>query len=410
MCALGGKEKSAVKVVLACDTRESGLWITDTLAAGASARGGDIHFGGVLPTPAVAYLTRHLGAEAGVVVSASHNPWQDNGIKIFSAEGKKLADGLETLIEDLIPEQAEASPLRQASNPDLYEAYVSHLCASTPHRLDGMRVVLDAANGAAHRAGPDAFRRAGAEVIEVATQPTGHNINEHSGAVHPARMAEAVVTSGADLGIALDGDADRILMADSAGRILDGDDLLYLFTLEMEREGRKPSLVVGTVMTNWGLERALSKLGVGLVRAAVGDRYVAEEMTRTGAPLGGEPSGHLIHQDFSTTGDGILTGLVVCGLIAGSKKPLSEQPRITRTPQVLKNIKVRDRVPFDAIPGFIEEQHQCETSLRGSGRILLRYSGTERLARVMVEGTEAELVETIATRLAGAIGAAIGQN
>ena len=238
--------------------------------------------------------------------------------------------------------------------------------------------------------------------------PDGRNINEGSGALHPESMRASVVDERADLGIALDGDADRIIIADDTGRLLDGDDVLFLWSVEMEREGRRPDAVVGTVMSNWGLEKALSDRGVTLVRAAVGDRYVVEEMEKTGAVLGGEPSGHLIRADLTTTGDGILTGLHLAALVAASGKRLSQQPRFAHTPQVLKNVRVRERVPFDDIPGFADARRAAEARMAGSGRILLRYSGTEALARVMVEGSDAAVVESVASGLAEKIAARLG--
>jgi phosphoglucosamine mutase len=239
-------------------------------------------------------------------------------------------------------------------------------------------------------------------------RPDGRNINDGCGALHPEGMTRAVVEERADLGIALDGDADRIVVADSEGRLLDGDDILFLWVLELEREGRKPDAVVGTVMSNWGLELALAERGIRLVRTPVGDRYVVEEMLRSGAPLGGEPSGHLIRSDLSTTGDGTLTGLHLAALIAATGRPLASLPQLVHTPQVLKNVRVKERVPFDAIPRLNDERSRCEALLGGSGRILLRYSGTEPLARVMVEGLEQETVEHVAGTLARTLREAIG--
>lgn len=395
-------------VVAGCDTRESSEWIVEALAGGVLAASGRFLHAGVIPTPGVAFLTTRLSADAGVVVSASHNPWQDNGIKIFGPDGKKLPDAIEATIASLIPAQGAVSPAPIPVDALLAESYLAKLASTASSPLAGLTIAIDAANGAASLIGPEAFRRAGATVIALNTAPDGHNINAGCGAVHPQGMARAVTESGADFGIALDGDADRIVMADDRGRILDGDDLLYLFTLELEREGRRPPLVVGTVMSNFGLEEALRKKGIALLRAPVGDRYVSEEMLRTGAPLGGEQSGHIIHSDFSSTGDGVLTGLVVSSLVASSGHKLSMQPRIERTPQILKNVKVRERVPFDSIPGLAAQQLACEALLNGHGRILLRYSGTEALARVMVEGTEASVVETVANRLVSVLETALG--
>ncbi len=397
-----------IAVAVGCDTRASSPEIVRALAGGIAASGGRTRFAGVVPTPAVAYLVALTDADAGVVVSASHNPWKDNGIKIFSGDGRKLPDAVELDIERRIATSAAAPPATVHRDLLLGAEYIAHLVRSVPHRLDGLKVVIDAANGAAFEAAPAAFAAAGATVIARNVAPDGRNINEGCGALHPAGMARAVVETGAALGIALDGDADRIIVADDKGTLLDGDDVLYLWTLELEREGRKPEAVVGTVMSNWGLEKALTDRGVRLIRAAVGDRYVVEEMDRTGAVLGGEQSGHLIRADLTTTGDGTLTGLHLAALVAASGRPLSAQPRFPHTPQVLKNVRVREKVPFDSIPGFAARQRAAEERLAGNGRLLLRYSGTEALARVMVEGTDAGLVDTVATELAAAVRESLG--
>lgn len=395
-------------VVVGCDTRESSGGIVRALTGGLTKAGGVVRFGGVVPTPAVAWLARELGADAGVVVSASHNPWDDNGIKIFSGEGRKLPDEVELEIERHIEEAAPAPLAPAVVEPDLGRAYVAHLVSTLPHRLDGLKVVIDAANGAAFEAAPAAFGAAGATVVARNVAPDGRNINEGCGALHAEHMAATVLAEKADLGIALDGDADRIIVADDKGRLLDGDDILFLWVLEMEREDQRPASVVGTVMSNWGLEKALKEHGVALVRAAVGDRYVVEEMEKSGALLGGEQSGHLIRADLTTTGDGTLAGLHLAALAAASGRKLSAQPRFVHTPQVLRNVKVKERVPFDEIPGFEAVWRTAEAKMSGIGRILLRYSGTEALARVMVEGADAALVDAVASDLASHIGARLG--
>lgn len=407
MAATGGPQ--APSILLGCDTRESSLPTVAALVAGIEAAGGSATFAGVVPTPAVAYLVSHARADAGISVSASHNPWQDNGIKIFARTGRKLPDAVEMEIEREI-DISPASAARRAPevDPTLAERYVSHLVSSLPVRLDGLSVVLDTAHGAAFEVAPEAFRRAGARVHTLASSPDGRNINSGCGALHPEGLARAVVEMGADLGLALDGDADRAVLADSKGELHDGDDVLYLWVCEQAAEGRPPGVLVGTVMTNFGLERALDELGVRLVRSPVGDRYVAEEMERTGALLGGEPSGHLIRADLATTGDGTLTGLLVAAGVVSAGRPLAAQPRFPRTPQVLRNVRVRERLPFDLLPGFPELLAHAERRLGRSGRILVRYSGTEPLARVMVEGTDAALVEGLASELAGALRAASG--
>jgi len=400
--------RPGVSVLVGCDTRESSEGIVAALTGGIVAQGGAVRFAGIVPTPAVAWLTRDLGADAGVSISASHNPWKDNGIKIFSAEGRKLPDAVEFDMEGRIATSVASPPAEVHRDLLLGAEYVAHLVKSLPHRLDGLKVVIDAANGAACEVAPAAFAAAGATVIALNVSPDGRNINEGCGALHPESMRRAVLTEGADLGIALDGDADRIIVADDKGTLLDGDDVLYLWTLELDREGRKPEAVVGTVMSNWGLEKALKDREVRLIRADVGDRYVVEEMEKTGTLLGGEQSGHLIRADLTTTGDGTLTGLHLAALLAASGKKLSAQPRFVHTPQVLMNVKVRERVPFDAIPGFAGARRAAEQRMSGNGRILLRYSGTEALARVMVEGADAALVEAVASDLAAQIRACLG--
>jgi phosphoglucosamine mutase len=268
--------------------------------------------------------------------------------------------------------------------------------------------MIDAANGAAFQVAPLAFGAAGARVHSVAAAPDGRNINEGCGALHPEAMARAVVAGHPDLGLALDGDADRIVLADGTGRLLDGDDVLYLWTHELIREGRKPSAVVGTVMSNYGLERALAALGVGLLRAPVGDRYVVEEMERSGSLLGGEPSGHLIRSDLTTTGDGTLTGLHLAALVAASGRTLADQPRFAHLPQLLRNVRVKERVPLEQAPPFGDEMRLAESRLAGRGRLLVRYSGTEPLLRIMVEGEDAALVEHLADHLAACAREALG--
>jgi phosphoglucosamine mutase len=399
---------SPLTVVLGCDTRVSSPGIVAALSGGLIAAGAGVRFAGVVPTPAVAHLVRSLGADAGISISASHNPWPDNGIKVFSSEGRKLPDALEAEIERRIATAAPAEPIPPAEDSGLAELYETHLVETLPTRLDGLKVVVDCANGAAFRVAPEAFRRAGAEVVPLAAAPDGRNINEGCGALHPEAMANAVVRSGAHLGLALDGDADRAILADGEGRLLDGDDVLLLWALELEREGKKPGSVVGTVMSNWGLEEALAARGIRLVRAAVGDRYVVEEMERHSSLLGGEQSGHLIRADLTTTGDGTLTGLHVAAVVAATGVPLASGARFTRAPQVLRNVKVREKVPFERVPGFPHLVAGAENRIAGSGRILVRYSGTELLARVMVEGTERGTVESIADELAGALQGALG--
>ena len=400
--------RRSVSVVVGCDTRESSEGIVAALTGGIVAQGGSVRFAGIVPTPAVAWLTRELKADAGVSISASHNPWKDNGIKIFSAEGRKLPDEVEAAIERRIAAAAHAAPAGTALESSLARNYVTHLAGSLPHRLDGLRVVVDAAHGATSKAAPAAFRASGADVLARNVAPDGRNINEGCGALHPAGMARAVVETTAALGIALDGDADRIIVADDKGTLLDGDDVLYLWTLELEREGRKPEAVVGTVMSNWGLEKALKDRGVCLIRAAVGDRYVVEEMEKTGTLLGGEQRCKVESRQRAVARRREVRADEVSGLLAASGKKLSAQPRFVHTPQVLMNVRVKERVPFDEIPGFADARRAAEERLAGNGRLLLRYSGTEALARVMVEGADSALVDAVASDLAAQIRARLG--
>jgi phosphoglucosamine mutase len=395
-------------VVVGGDTRESTDGIVAALTGGLASQGVHVAFAGVVPTPAVAWLTAALGADAGVSISASHNPWRDNGIKLFSRDGRKLPDAVEDGIEERIGTSAGAAPRAASPDPTLPRLYVDHLGGTLPHRLDGLTVTIDAANGAAFQVAPLAFRTAGARVVAVAAAPDGRNINEGCGALHPEAMARATVAGRADLGLALDGDADRIVLSDGAGRLLDGDDVLYLWTHELIREGRTPAAVVGTVMSNYGLERALAALGVKLLRAPVGDRYVVEEMERSGSLLGGEPSGHLIRSDLTTTGDGTLTGLHLGALVAASGRPLADLPRFEHMPQLLRNVRVKERVPIEEAPLLADELKRAESRLSGAGRLLVRYSGTEPLLRIMVEGEDAALVEQLAEHLAARAREALG--
>ena len=292
-----GHRKPPIRIVVGCDTRESSAGIVAALRGGIEAAGGTVSFAGVVPTPAVAFLVRTLGADAGISVSASHNPWEDNGVKIFSSAGRKLPDEVESEIEALIGQARPVAPVVAYVDPSLAGLYIESLSASLPCRLDGLQVVVDAAHGAAYSVAIEAFQAAGATVVPIGVSPDGRNINDGYGALHPERMARRTVEAGADLGVALDGDTDRAIVADEKGMLLDGDDILFLWALELAREGKKPKVVVGTVMSNLGLELALRARGIHLLRAAVGDRYVTEMMEKEAAPLGGEQSGHLIRSD-----------------------------------------------------------------------------------------------------------------
>jgi len=401
-------------VVVGWDGRESGPRLVSALAAGVRRGGGEIRFAGLVPTPAVAFLTRSLEADAGISVSASHNPFHDNGIKIFSASGEKLPDAEEAEIEDhLLAGDRPDGGLPAIGGPPepelrLAEAYADFLSRGEP-RLDGLTVVVDAANGASSLLAPAVFERLGARVVADGVSPDGRNINDGVGALHPPRLAKRVVAEGADLGIALDGDADRIIVADSRGTIWDGDDLLHLLAVERLREGTlEPRVVVATVMSNFALEAAMGRLGVELIRTPVGDRHVWAAMKRHDARLGGEQSGHIIFRPRATTGDGLLTGIEVARILARLGRPLRELGPLDKLPQILKNVRVRDRVPIDQVAPLSAEIERARARLEGHGRVLVRYSGTEPLLRIMVEGEHPEEIEAVLTALVDRVSESLG--
>ena len=416
--ALGGDLKRRKlgdrPVLMGMDTRESGPAIAAQLAAGLARAGVRAEFAGVITTPGVAYLTRTRGYAAGVMISASHNPFGDNGIKVFAQTGFKLPDDEEHEIEEeifrLLPTlDAGAQP------PDLIptispEPYLKALLKALPVRLEGIHVVLDCGNGAAAALAPDLFRAAGAKVTAIADTPNGRNINLNCGALHLESLRAKVLEEGADAGIAFDGDADRALMVAGSGRIVDGDAILLISGRLLQKSGHLPgNTVVATVMSNLGLERALGSLGITMLRTPVGDKYVLEEMVRCGAPLGGEQSGHIIFSEHATTGDGMLTGLSVLAACVSEGKSLEALAAgFTVYPQILVNVRVKERVPLANLPGVSAEIASCEREMAGSGRVLVRYSGTEPLLRVMVEGSEQGQIEQVAGRITTAIRAELG--
>lgn len=406
------------RVMIGRDTRESGATIEAALLRGLVARGAAADRAGVLSTPAIACLTRLLGYDAGIVISASHNEYRDNGIKVFSDRGEKLPDRIEMEIEARVLDMAEPGagspggvrPAASALAPgvihdaaDLRERYFGWLGAAVGPGapLAGLRIVLDCANGAASDLGPEIFRRLGAEVIPLHTSPDGRNINEGCGALHPRDLAAEAVRRKASLGLAFDGDADRCLAVDASGRLLDGDYILFLAARDLKHRGLlRGNLVVGTVMSNLWLEKALHAEGIRLLRAAVGDKYVLEEMQRGGVTLGGEQSGHIIFLDKATTGDGLMTGLLLAELVRRTGLDLAAWARgITPCPQILVNVPVRDRPPLEAHPIIGPAIRDEESRLAGRGRLLVRYSGTEPKARIMVEGETRAEVEACAARL-----------
>ncbi len=386
--------------VLGGDTRRSTPEILDAIARGLVAEGVALENAGVVPTPAVADLVRERGARFGVAISASHNPWRDNGIKIFGADGRKLPDEDEAAIERDLPAETALPGAERVPevDPRLAETYRRRVAAAAGD-LNGLPVVLDCANGAAFEIGPAIFRAAGAAVDVRGASPDGTNINEGCGALHPEGLSALAASGRYRLAAAFDGDADRLILADEAGRILDGDDVLWILARDLQRRGAlDPPIVVGTVMTNFGLERALSSIGASLVRTPVGDRHVVRAMQETGAVLGGESSGHIVQSALSTTGDGILGALSVAALVAAGA-PLSALADLRKSPQVLRNLRVGRRVPLDDVVHLARAVADAEAELAGRGRVLLRYSGTEPLLRVMVEGSDRRDVEAIADRL-----------
>ena len=404
------------RVVLGGDTRESTPEICRWLAAGLLAEGVDLHYAGVIPTPGVAWLTRELRCAAGVVVSASHNPWLDNGIKLVDPEGFKWSDEDEAALEDLLAQPsglpAEIPPAALAVEPELRERYLRHLAATLPGEapLAGLRVVLDAGNGAASGYAGELFERLGAIVILLHAEPNGRNVNEGCGSTAPGEMAARVVAEGADLGAAFDGDADRCILADERGEARDGDAMLYLWATSLQRSGRlQPPKIVATSMSNLGLERALAAEGVGLVRCDVGDRYVVEAMRQGGILLGGEQSGHLVQSELASTGDGLLTAIQIAFLRHRDGRPLSAMlAPFRRYPQVLLNVRVARKQAFETLPAVAAAAQDVERRLGDDGRLVLRYSGTEPLARIMIEGPEQAQIDGMAAELATAIRGELG--
>jgi phosphoglucosamine mutase len=409
------------RVLLGMDTRESGTWIAATLTAGLCAGGADVESAGVITTPAIAFLTHTHGFSAGVVISASHNPWQDNGIKIFGPDGYKLPDSTELAIEDEIfrriaastaaPQQVEAPEVNDADRAD----YVRFLLAAVPGlSLDGKKIVVDCANGAASTVAPQLFAElngnGGGEVILTHASPDGRNINENCGALHPSVVAAEVASQKADLGITFDGDADRALFADEHGRVVNGDAVLLLAARDLQARGLLANdTVVATTMSNMGLEAALRRSGIQMLRANVGDKYVLEQMIATGAALGGEQSGHIIFTGRSTTGDGLLTALLLLDIVHRSGKSLSELVEDLKVfPQVIVNVKVREKRPLEGIPAVASAIRAAEVELADSGRVVIRYSGTEALARVMIEAESEPLMRHHADTIADAIRAELG--
>ena len=407
------------QIVIGKDTRVSGYMLESALTSGICSMGVDVLLVGPMPTPAVAFLTRSLRADAGVMISASHNPYQDNGIKFFSNDGFKLPDDMEARIEQLIVSN-EISHLRPTADAigkafridDAEGRYIEFVKRSLPKDLDfqGMHLVVDCAHGAAYKVAPKVLRELGAKVEAIGVQPDGMNINAGCGAVHPELLQKAVQEHGAHIGIALDGDADRAMFVCEKGKVIDGDYIMAALGLHLHRQGRlAKQTLVGTVMSNFGLELALSKAGIMLVRTTVGDRYLLERMLTDGYNFGGEQSGHFIFLDHNTTGDGLISALQVLSLMKRTQKPLSELAQaMTAVPQVLVNVKVSHKPKLETVPDLEEAIRAGERRMNGTGRVLVRYSGTEPLLRIMVEGERDSLIQEVAYQLAQVVRTHLG--
>jgi phosphoglucosamine mutase len=405
------------RVLLGMDTRESSDWIAATLTAGLTGGGASVESAGVITTPAVAFLTHTHRFDAGVVISASHNPWQDNGIKLFGPDGYKLPDAVELAIEEEIFRQLAGltTAPQQTVPPEVNETdraeYVRFLLAAVPGlSLDGRCIVIDCANGAASSVAPQLFADLGGEVIITHASPDGRNINKACGALHPEVVAAQVKHHQASMGITFDGDADRALFADENGCVVNGDAVLLLAGRDLQARGLLTnSTVVATTMSNMGLEAALKRSGIQMLRAAVGDKYVLEQMIATGAALGGEQSGHIIFTGRSTTGDGLLTALLLLDIVHRSGRSLAELVADLKVfPQVIVNVKVREKKPLEGIPTVAAAIRAAETELADSGRVVIRYSGTEALARVMIEAESEPLMRHHADTIAAAIRTELG--
>jgi len=410
----------APRLVIGRDTRESGKWIEAALARGLRAAGAGARFAGVITTPGVAYLTRALDADAGVVISASHNSYEDNGIKVFSPSGRKLDDEAEREIErSLGDENVERDKVRSTfpddeieTDPSLGDKYLAFLRdeVGAGLSLKGLRVVIDCANGAAFELAPKLFSALGADMVVINADPNGRNINLDCGSLHPEKLRRSVVELKADLGLAFDGDADRLLMVDERGDLVDGDQVLFIMADYMASKGRlRGGRVVATVMSNLGLELALAERGVTLARTAVGDKYVLDELLKVGGSLGGEQSGHIIFPEISLAGDGMITALEVLSVIVEQNISLGALAgAYTRYPQVTVNVRVSRKPPLDAVPPIKEAINEVEREMAGGGRLIVRYSGTENLARVMIEGQDEATIRNHAELIAQVITAQIG--
>lgn len=405
-----GKRGHRPRIVIGKDTRLSGYMLENAIASGICSMGADVLLVGPLPTPGIAFLTRSMRADAGVVISASHNPYQDNGIKIFSSDGFKLPDEMEEEIERFVWMGSSETSGPTASHvgkafrvDDARGRYIVFLKSSFPQELnlEGIKVVVDCANGAAYKVAPLVLEELGAEVVPIGVAPNGENINEGCGSAYPELMCKTVLAQGANLGIALDGDGDRVVMADEKGRLINGDRIMAMAALDMKKRGNLArDTVVATTMTNMGMELALRGHGIELIRTPVGDRYVVEVMRKGGYNLGGEQSGHIIFLDHTTTGDGLITALQMLSLMLRYEKSISELAFFYEDyPQILRNVFVRKKPPLEEVEGLSAALERARRALGGKGRIVVRYSGTEPVLRIMVEGEREALVESLAGEL-----------
>ena len=405
----------AMRFIVGRDTRESGVWIEQELARGIRSEGAQLTSGGVIPTPAVAYVAREMGFDAGIVISASHNPFEDNGIKVFSGRGEKFTEDLERTVEAIIADSSwtvNGDLSEPVGRAEVAEAYLAHarLALPDPQRLAGLRIAIDTANGATTPVAPRLFRELGFEVHVIGAAPDGRNINLDCGSTHPQLLGATVREERCRLGVAFDGDGDRAIFVDAGGRIVDGDAVLLMCARQMKAQGRlKGDAVVATVMSNIGLELALKASGIELVRTSVGDKYVMEEMLRRNLSIGGEQSGHIIFSDHLFTGDGLATALNVLRVMADSGRELADLAgELVTYPQTLVNVRVHQKKDLSRVPSVADAMARVEQQLAGNGRLLVRYSGTEPLLRIMIEGKDQQEIQTMAASIAAAVRQELG--
>ena len=410
--AMGGTGAGtrALRFLVGRDTRESGEWIERELARGVHSAGGEITSAGVIPTPAVAYVTRAMGFDAGLVISASHNPFEDNGIKVFSGKGEKFTERLEREVEAIIHDQSwqvSGSADVPVDRTDVVDAYIQHalLAFPDPTRLGAFKIAIDTANGATTTVAPTLFEQLGFDVLVLSAAPDGRNINLDCGSTHPAQLARTVRERGCRMGVAFDGDGDRAIFVDASGKVVDGDAVLLMCGRHLKAAGRlKGNAIAATVMSNIGLELALRESGIELVRCAVGDKYVMEEMLKRDLSIGGEQSGHIIFSDHLFTGDGIVTALSVLRVMADTGRELADLAgELVTYPQVLVNVRVREKQDLASVPAIAAAMARVEGELHGAGRLLVRYSGTEPLLRVMIEGRNQQEIQSWAAEIAATV-------